>query len=193
MKRFDRSKFSRAGKRSGSGHGLTILYIGDGKGKTTAAMGLALRAHGAGLRVAVLQLMKSPTWQSYERTALAKLGIRVRVLGSGFVGILDDRHPVSWHRRSAKTALAKVRAAVGSGRYDVVIADEAVTAVEEGLLGVRDILGLIRAKPARVHLVLTGHTHYPSIIRACDLVTDMRMIKHPYKDQGLLAQRGIDF
>lgn len=192
-KRFDKSKFNRDGKRSGVGHGLTILYVGDGKGKTTAAIGLAVRAVGAGLRVCFVQFMKTEKWRSHERTSLRRLGIAVNVLGTGFVGILDDSRSLAQHRASAKRALRKTRALLTSGAYDVVIADESVSAVDERLLTVRDILGLVRAKPKAKHLVLTGHSTYPALIAASDLVTHMKNVKHPYKEKGLLAQKGIDY
>lgn len=192
VQRFERLQFKRLTKGA-KPRGLTIFYCGDGKGKTTAAVGLAVRARGAGLRVAFLQLMKSERWPSHERAMLKKLGMVVQVLGSGFVGILDDRKPLPEHRAAAHAALAKAKSALGSGRYNVVIADEAVSAVEEGLLKVSDVLSLIRLKPTKVHLVVTGHTRFPAIVRASDLVTEMRNVKHPYKTLNMLAQRGIDF
>lgn len=192
MKKFDRKKFSRVGKRSSAGRGFTILYVGDGKGKTTAAVGVAVRAIGAGLRVAFLQFMKTEKWQSYERGALKRIGIDVRVLGTGFVGIIDDRLTLAQHKSAARKALATTRDLLRSGRYDLVVADEAVSAIDERLLTVADIRRLIAAKPKAATLVLTGHSRYPRLEAACDLVTDMRKVKHPY-DQGLLALRGIDF
>lgn len=193
MKKFQRSRFTRERKKAAGAHGLTILYVGNGKGKTTAAIGLAVRAAGSGMSVIVLQFMKSKKWQSYERQALETLGVRVRVLGSGFVGIIDDVHPLRWHKQNAKKALSIARRILRSKRFRVVVLDEVVTAVEEGLLTIKDVQSLIRDKPKEVHLALTGHSKYPSLIAACDLVTEMKNIKHPYYTEGLLAQRGIDF
>lgn len=173
--------------------GLLLYYYGDGKGKTTAAVGLAVRARGAGKRVAFLQFLKSEKWPSFERQALKKLGVTVKVLGSGFVGIIDDKHPLSWHKRQARTALAETKRLLRSKRYDVVVADELVSAVEEGVLKVSDVLSVVRLKPADTHLVLTGHSRYASIERVSDLVTSMRSIKHPFKTEGMLAQKGIDW
>lgn len=124
---------------------------------------------------------------------LQKIGCTVRVLGTGFVGIIDDQHPVRWHRASAAKALAKAKTILRSGAWDVVVLDESVSAVEEGLLKLGDILSLIRQKPPKVHLALTGHSRYPKIVAASDLVTEMRSVKHPYKTEGMLAQRGVDF
>lgn len=193
MKRFHRQQFIRKSHPAGAKRGLIVLYYGNGKGKTTAAVGLAVRAHGAGLKVIMLQFMKSEKWQSYERQALAKLGIPVQVLGSGFVGIIDDQHPLSWHKKTAKQGLATARKILRSGRYDVIVADELISAVDEGLLTLSAVLALLKARPKHVHLVLTGHTRYPKLVAACDLVTEMKNVKHPYYTEGLLAQRGIDF
>lgn len=194
MKRFNRQKFvSKVVQGKPKPHGCTLFCCGDGKGKTTAAIGIAVRAHGAGLNVCVVQFMKSEKWQSYERVSLRKLGIPVHVLGSGFVGILDDTKPLAWHKAVAKKALRFSARLLRSKRYDVLITDELVSCVEEGLLTQANVLSLIKAKPKNVHLVLTGHTAYPRIIKACDLVTKMSSVKHPYSTEGMTAQRGVDF
>jgi len=193
MSTFDRRKFSRAGKKAAGKRGLVILNIGDGKGKTTAAIGIAVRAHGAGLRVCVLQFMKSLKWKSFERQALQELKIPVQVLGTEFVGIIDDTHPLTWHKQSVKAALAKAETILRSQRYDVVIADEIITAVDEKFCSERAIIGLLNKRPPAVHLVMTGHSRHPAIEKHCDTITEMKNIKHPYYTEGLLAQRGIDF
>jgi len=170
-----------------------LWYYGDGKGKTTAAIGLAVRAKGAQLRVGVFQFMKSEKWQSYERKVLGDLDIPVKVMGGGFVGIIDDAHPIDWHREKATEALTQTQVALMSMNFDVVIADEIGTAIDEGLLTVKQVADFIKVKPAMVHLVMTGHTNYAKIEVLCDLVTRMKNIKHPFHTEGLLAQRGIDF
>lgn len=192
MKKFNRRKFKKPIPQA-KHRGLTIYYYGDGKGKTTATVGLAVRAHGAGLRVCFIQFMKTEKWQSYERKSLQQLGIPVHVLGSGFVGILDDTKSLAWHKAQAKKALLFTKKTLRSQKYDVVIADESVSALDEGLLQQNDILALIKAKPANVHLVLTGHSEYPAILKACDLATKMVCKKHPFATNGQTAQRGIDF
>ncbi len=193
MKKFDRRKFVRKHTRAGQHRGLILYFFGDGKGKTTAAIGTAVRASGAGMRVVVIQFMKSEKWQSYERQALKKLGIPVHVLGSGFVGILDDKHPLSWHKKTAKAALKKMKTILASGKVDMVVADELVTAVEEGLLTERHTLLAIRVKPRNVHLIITGHSRSPKLVAAPDIVSEIRNIKHPYYTEGMTAQRGVDF
>ena len=171
--------------------GLTIVYIGDGKGKTSAAAGLAARAVGTGFKVLYLQFVKGD-WPSGERESLAKLGVEVRLLGRGFVGILGDRKPIEEHIRAAKRAMAESIQALKSKKYDLVVLDEALSAVESKLLTEADILKIMKVKPSSVHLCLTGHKRFKKIIAAADLVTEMKMIKHPYY-KGILAQRGIDY
>lgn len=172
--------------------GLVIIYIGDGKGKTSAAAGLAIRAAGTGMKVLYAQFVKGD-WPSGERQILEKLpNVAVKLMGRGFVGILGDRKPIEEHIRAAKEGLKFVQKALKSKKYDLVIADEAISAIESKLLTIEDVYGLIKAKPDNVHLCLTGHKRIKKLIEAADLVTEMKMIKHPYY-KGILAQRGIDY
>jgi cob(I)alamin adenosyltransferase len=171
--------------------GLTIIYIGDGKGKTSAAAGLAARAAGTGFRVLYLQFVKGD-WPSGERESLAKLGVEVKLMGRGFVGILGDRKPIEEHIKAALNAKEEATKLLQSKKYELVGLDEALSAVESKLLTEKDILEIMDAKPAEVHLCMTGHKRFKKIIEKADLVTEMKMIKHPYY-QGILAQRGIDY
>jgi cob(I)alamin adenosyltransferase len=175
-----------------SKNGLTIIYIGDGKGKTSAAAGLAIRAAGTGMKVLYLQFVKGD-WPSGERDILEKLpNVDVKVMGRGFVGILGDRKPLEEHVRAAQVALKFCIKALKSKKYDLVIADEAIAAIESKLISIDDVYKLIKSKPKSIHLCLTGHKRIKKLIDAADLVTEMKMIKHPYY-KGILAQRGIDF
>ena len=172
--------------------GLTIIYIGDGKGKTSAAAGLAIRAAGTGLKVLYLQFVKGD-WPSGEREILSKLkNVDVKLMGRGFVGILGDRKPIAEHIHAAKNAMAESIRALKSKKYDLVILDEAISAIESKLLTVDDVVKIIKSKPTEIHLCLTGHKRIKKLIDLADLVTEMKMIKHPYY-QGILAQRGIDY
>jgi len=171
--------------------GLTIVYIGDGKGKTSAAAGLACRAVGSGFQVLYLQFVKGD-WPSGEREALAKLGVEVKLMGRGFVGILGDRKHISEHVKAAESAKAESIKALKSKKYNLVVLDEALSAVETKLLTEKDILDILDAKPEVVHLCLTGHKRFKKVIERADLGTEMKMIKHPYY-QGITAQRGIDY
>jgi cob(I)alamin adenosyltransferase len=173
-------------------NGLTIIYIGDGKGKTSAAAGLAIRAAGTGFNVLYLQFVKGD-WPSGEREILSKLkNVEVKLMGRGFVGILGDRKPIEEHVRAAKEAMKESIKALKSKKYDLVILDEAISAIESDLLTVEDVEKIIKSKPQQVHLCLTGHKRIKKLIDLADLVTEMKMIKHPYY-KGILAQRGIDY
>ncbi|MEO8065417.1 MAG: cob(I)yrinic acid a,c-diamide adenosyltransferase [Candidatus Doudnabacteria bacterium] len=172
--------------------GLTIVYIGNGKGKTSAAAGLAVRAAGTGMKVLYLQFVKGD-WPSGEREILSKLkNVDVKLMGLGFVGILGDRKPIAAHIKAAKNAMKESIKAMKSKKYNLVILDEAISAIESKLLSIEDVVKIIKSKPAEIHLCLTGHKKFKKLIDMADLVTEMKMIKHPYY-KGILAQRGIDY
>ncbi len=167
--------------------GLIIVHTGSGKGKTTAAIGLAVRACGAGLRVLILQFIKGGR-RSSELTALDALGIEVRQLGLGF--ITDENF--SAQKKSARAAIEAARAEILSGAWDLIVLDEINYAVKFGLLDTAEILSLLKNRPPQLHLVFTGRDAPPELIDAADLVTEMKLIKHPLR-QGVSAQVGIEF
>lgn len=178
------------------GRGLVIVYTGDGKGKTSAALGNAFRALGHGMKVLVVQFLKGDWPVTFGEMESAKAHPRLEFLqkGEGFVGIMGDQKPVSDHREAARAALATARERMLAGRYDMVILDEVNVALSlsEPLVEVADVLSLVRAKPPAVHLVLTGRGAPRELIDAADLVTEMREVKHPYR-AGVPAQKGVDF
>ncbi len=173
--------------------GFVIVYTGKGKGKTTAALGIVLRAVGHGYRVGMIQFIKGE-WYYGELTSSKRLEPEFEMIaaGKGFVGIIDDDHPVEDHQQAARQALAVAREKLFSGSYDVLILDEISYAVKLGLLSEKDVLDLIAARPQKTTLVLTGNYAPESFIQAADLVTEMREIKHPYQS-GIKAKKGIDF
>jgi cob(I)alamin adenosyltransferase len=168
--------------------GYVQVYTGDGKGKTTAAMGLALRAAGAGLKVFIAQFVKSEKYS--EIFALERFPdlIACRQYGSGCW--LQGR-PGDEDVRLAESALEEVRRIVAAGGHDMVILDEANIATYFGLLSVDDLTALIDIKPPGVELVFTGRKADPKLIERADLVSEMREIKHYYQ-QGVLARKGFD-
>lgn len=187
-----------------SDRGLVLVYYGDGKGKTTAALGAVLRAVGQGWRCAVVQFIKG-SWPSSERVAIPKYLrslVTIEAGGKGFVGIIDDRLPRSEHKKQARAlyrvVLRRFRAwgrELGIRNHKIprlVVLDEILDAVEFRFLSPDEMVQLIKAKPAPTHLILTGHKKFPRIIAAADLVTHLRKEKHPF-DQGYLAVRGLDF
>lgn len=173
--------------------GLVIVYTGGGKGKTTAALGLALRAIGYGRRVKMIQFIKG-SWHYGEMHSSSRLEpeFDLVAVGRGFVGILDDTSSPEQHRQVAATAMSMARQDVASGRYDIVILDEINYAVNLGLVSEKDVLELISSKPEQVDMVLTGNRATESVIKVADLVTEMREIKHPFR-RGVRARQGIDY
>jgi cob(I)alamin adenosyltransferase len=190
--------------------GLVICYIGAGKGKTTAAMGMAVRAAGSGKNVYILQFVKAKKesggniqegeWPLSneinffnEVSYPGRIGrIKTEQAGLGFVGILGDQKQKEAHIRQALLGLERAREIILSREYELVILDEIISALELKLIQERDIVELIKLKPETLHLVITGHNKFPEILKVCDLVTEMKMIRHPYY-KGVLAQNGIDY
>ena len=164
-----------------------MVHTGDGKGKTTAALGLAIRAWGAGLKVLILQFIKGKR-RSSELAALDALKIEVRQLGLGFI----TEENFSEQKKSARVAIEVARREILSGAWDLIILDEINYAVKFGLLDAADILELIQIRPPQLHVVFTGRDAQPELIDAADLVTEMKLIKHPFKS-GISAQAGIEF
>ena len=166
------------------------IYYGDGKGKTTAALGLALRACGAGLKVFFGQFIKDrPT---SEVNALQNVpGVTFRQFGSG-KGLLLGRERAPEDVACARAGLSEVEAALTGGEYDVVIADEMNCALACGLLSETELLDLIDLRPPTVELVFTGRGATPALIDRADLATEMRAVHHYYREKGLPARIGIE-
>lgn len=173
-------------------HGLVLVYTGDGKGKTTAAFGLALRAAGRGLRVHVIQFIKGAMdTGEIEMIAKALPLITVERVGKGFTWRRDVVPAFEDHVAAAREGLSRAREAVTAGDYQVVILDELNVALKKKLLPVGDVVAVLDARPASLHLVLTGRGAPPEILDRADLVTEMRCVKHPFQ-KGIPAQVGID-
>lgn len=168
--------------------GYVQIYTGDGKGKTTAAFGLAMRAVGRGLRVVVVQFMKAdPTWG--EIRAAEMLGFDVVQVGLDHW--VHKGEATDADRRAAGEGLAKARELVVSGAFDLVVLDELMTSLSFELIALDDVLALMREKPSHVELVLTGRGAPDAVVAAADLVTEMRAVKH-YFDKGVAAREGIE-
>lgn len=173
--------------------GFVIVYTGKGKGKTTAALGMALRAVGHDHKICMIQFIKG-SWHYGEMTSSKRLEpeFELTAIGKGFVGILDDKTPKEIHQKIAQEAVEIAKEKIFSGKYDLVILDEINYAVNLGLINEEKILELIRIKPQKLTLVLTGNHAKKQIIDAADLVTEMKEIKHPFQ-KGIHAKKGIDF
>ena len=180
-------------KQNVSNGGIVIVYTGNGKGKTTASLGVALRAVGHGLKVCMVQFIKGE-WHYGELNSLKKLepDFELIVAGKGFIGIIDDDHAFEEHVRAAKTALDIVEQKMSLDIFDIIILDEINYAVHLGLLNIGDVMKIVKNRPKHLSLILTGNYACEEIIMLADLVTEMKEIKHPYK-KGIKAKRGIDF
>ncbi len=172
--------------------GLIILYTGEGKGKTTAALGIVLRAVGYKKKCLIIQFAK--VWFTGELVGIKKLAPYVKIIqgGKGFLGILGDKVPITLHKKAAKVTFDLLYKEVVSNKWDIIVADEINGAVSSGLLPLKNVVKLIQDKPLGLDLVLTGHHAPKELIKIADLVTEMKEIKHPYQ-KGIIAKKGIDF
>ena len=190
--------------------GLVEVYTGNGKGKTTAALGLALRAIGRGYRVLFVQFMKSGEFGEhlgakalYPRIQFVQAGKPYFVIkrseasdetrkALGNAMVFEDGHPPEDYKKVIEEGMERAEREVLSGEWDVVVLDEINVAIHMGFLDKNRILKLIREKPPSVELILTGRYADPAIIEAADLVTEIKEIKHPFR-KGIMARKGIEF
>lgn len=173
-----------------STQGLVEIFTGDGKGKTSAALGVALRALGQRLRVHIIFFMKGD-FPYGEQKVLSRLS-GITFDRFGFQDFVDPAEVKPEEKEEARKALEAARKAVMSQKYDVVILDEVNVAAAWDLVGIDDVLKLIQDKPSKVELILTGRYADPRLVEAADLVTEMVKVKHPY-DRGILSRKGIDY
>ncbi len=178
--------------RMANGRGLLIVFTGNGKGKTSAAMGVALRAVGQGFRVLMIQFIKG-SWHYGELDAAKMLGgaFEIRPMGRGFVKVGTER-PDPEDVRLVEQAWSAGVEAMHSGRYELIVFDEINYAVNYGMLAADRMLADLAGRPAALHVICTGRNAHPRLIEAADLVSEIKEIKHPFQ-QGILAQRGIDY
>ncbi len=173
--------------------GRIIVYTGDGKGKTTAALGLAIRAAGRGKKVVVIQFIKSPERTYGEHLIFQKLGIEMYQMGAGFTWTKTPEV----HRQALKAAWEFTKEKVLSGMYDLIVLDELNNALAidrfpvDDIVSVQDVLQLMEKRPPALHLVITGRSAKRELIEAADIVTEMKLIKHDYV-QGVTAMKGIE-
>lgn len=169
--------------------GLVHVYTGNGKGKTTAALGLALRAMGNGLEVAMVQFMKCD--QFYGEYEMSKELPHLTLLPMGRDCLVHEDKVSQADIDAAEAALAKCRELIHSGRFDLVIMDEINVSIRFGLVKAEDVVAMLKERPPRVEVVLTGRYAPPEVIELADLVTEMKCLKHPYT-KGVPARAGIE-
>ena len=168
---------------------LVLLYTGNGKGKTTSALGVTMRAWGRGWDVVWLQFIKSQTSHYGETRAAERMGIEMIPLGDGFTWLSKDiDHDIAL----ARECWALAREKLESGRYDLVVLDEITYPITYGWLDVDEVIAALRSRPPNVHVILTGRDAAPELVAYADLVTEMTEVKHPFQ-RGLKAQPGLDY
>lgn len=175
-------------KPEGERRGLVIVNTGDGKGKSTAAFGLAIRSHGRGKPVKVFQFMKVPTARFGEHRLFEQIGLPIEGLGDGFSWKSKD---LDHSAQLAREGWAKARAAILSGDWFLVVLDEITYPLIYGWLPLDEVLQTLRERPREVHVVLTGRRCPQEIIDLADTVTEMKLVKHAFQ-AGVPAQRGIE-
>jgi len=173
--------------------GLVIVMTGEGKGKTTAGLGIALRAAGHGMHVCIISFLKG-TLYSGEIDGIERLApnVEFHLAGKGFCGTAGDKYPLDVHRAYAQKAVALAQKKISSGEFDIVMLDEINNAIALKLVDLGQVIALIEQKPASMHLVLTGRDAHPELIKRAHTVTEMKEIKHAYQ-KGIEPQKGIDF
>jgi cob(I)alamin adenosyltransferase len=173
--------------------GLVVVITGHGKGKTTSALGIALRAAGHNMRVCIIEFMKGDMY-SGEIDGVKRLSpnVELHLTGKGFCGIRGNPYPFKEHRANAQDAMKLVMEKMLSRNYDVLILDEINNALKLKLVDLPQVLEIIENKPPLMHLVLTGRDAHPEVIERAHTVTEMREIKHAYR-QGIEPQKGIDY
>lgn len=172
--------------------GLLIVYTGNGKGKTSAAMGTALRAVGQGFKVLMIQFIKG-SWHYGELDAVRMLGdaFEIRVMGRGFVKVGTEK-PDPEDVRLAEEGWKAAVEAMQSGKYDMLILDELNYTVHYGMLPIEQVLADLAVRPESLHVICTGRNAHPKLMEAADMVNEIKEVKHPYQ-KGILAQRGIEY
>lgn len=169
--------------------GLVIVNTGDGKGKSSSAFGVMLRAVARGWHVIVVQFIKSEEWQTGERRMAERLGVDWITGGDGFTWESDDMEATE---KAARDAWERAEGAISGGDYDLVILDEATYPVTFGWVPVDDVVAVISGRQDRVNIIITGRDADPALIDIADTVTEMKNVKHVF-DEGIPARKGLDY
>lgn len=169
--------------------GLLIVHTGKGKGKTSAALGMAVRAVGHGMKVGVVQFVKG-AMETGEAAVFDRLGVAFKPMGEGFTWDTQDR---SRDIATARAAWEEVKRMIADPSYQMVLADELNIVLRYDYLPLDEVLAVLRDKPAMTHVIVTGRNAPEALIEAADLVTEMTLVKHPFREQGVKAQAGIEY
>jgi len=173
--------------------GLVVVITGNGKGKTTSAMGMALRAAGHGLKVCIIQFMKGDIYSGeWDGVKLLDGLVELTSTGKGFCGIQGNPYPFAEHRENAQAALLLVEQKMQSGEFSVLILDEINNALDLNLVDLEQVMHILRSRPPELHLIMTGRNAHPDIIAEADTVSEVCEIKHAYH-KDIEPQPGIDY
>ena len=173
--------------------GLVVVITGYGKGKTTAALGIAVRACGHDMKICIIQFMKGDLYAG-EWDGVKKMGCQIELIstGKGFCGIQGNPYPYKEHKENAQEAIRLVHQKMESGQCEILVLDEINNALHLRLVDLEQILEIIRRKPPTMHLVLTGRDAHPQVIELADTVSEIIEVKHAYR-KGIEPQPGIDY
>lgn len=173
--------------------GLTVVITGNGKGKTTSALGMAVRGCGHGMKVCIIQFMKGDLYAG-EWDGIRRLGdnVELHVTGKGFCGILGNPYPWTEHRANAQDAIELAREKMASGAFDMLVLDEINNALKLKLVDLEQVMDIVGQKPSLMHLVLTGRDAPPEVIESADTVSEIVEIKHAYRKE-IEPQPGVDY
>lgn len=173
--------------------GLIYLYTGDGKGKTTAALGAVLRSLGYGWKVYMIQFIKTGhIFGEYKIAKQFKNQFVILPIGQGFYKILNDKKPEQLHKKTAQLAWQRAKNEINKAQYDLLVLDELNNAIDYNFLDLKDVIKTLIEKPEKLNIIITGRNAKKELIDIADLVTEMKEIKHPFQ-KGINAQRGIDY
>ncbi|HEY6839103.1 MAG TPA: cob(I)yrinic acid a,c-diamide adenosyltransferase [Geobacteraceae bacterium] len=173
--------------------GLVVVITGNGKGKSTSALGMAVRACGHGMKVCIVQFMKGDLYAGeWDGVKLMTCDIELIPTGKGFCGIQGNPYPWAEHRANAQDALDIVREKIAAGTIDLLILDEINNALKLKLVDLEQVLEILRTRPSRMHLVLTGRDAHPQVVELADTVSEIREIKHAFR-AGIEPQPGVDY
>ena len=170
--------------------GLVVVNTGEGKGKTTAALGVLFRAWGRDYQVRMFQFIKHSTARFGEHRAAKKLDIRIEAMGDGFTWLSKDMDQTT---ALAVAQWGRCKEAILAGGEDIIILDEFTYAMHYGWVEVADVLDTLRRRPEGMHVIITGRYAPEELVEHADLVTEMKLIKHPYEEQGIRAQPGLEY
>ncbi len=173
--------------------GLIVVITGNGKGKTTSALGIAVRACGHGMKTSIIQFMKGDIYAGeWDGVKKMNCGIELIPTGKGFCGILGNPYPFREHRENAQNAIQLAHQKMESGQFDILILDEINNALHLRLVDLEQVLEIIRKKPPLMHLVLTGRDAHPQVTELADTVSEINEVKHAFR-KGIEPQPGIDY